>query len=71
MAVTDQWPILVNATGGSSGTYVWSGGNYTLSPPSIAAYSGGYSTNAPRELTALEWLDAETEKVCKLARLAS
>ena len=43
----------------STGDYVFSGG------------AGGYSMPAPRPQTALEWLDAEVEATCKLARLAA
>ena len=36
----------------------------------VMYYSGGSTMPAPRPQTALEWLDAEVEAVCKLARLA-
>jgi hypothetical protein len=43
--------------------YSWNG-TYT------AITGGGYSAPPPRMPTALEWLDAEVESVCKLARAA-
>ena len=59
-----MWPV-VFTTGGSS-----SSGNYVYSGGGSGGGSGGYTAPAPRPPTALEWLDAEIEKVCKLARLA-
>jgi hypothetical protein len=72
MAVTD-WPYnyaTTNTTlsftpsitvGSSSVPYIVTSGG---------AGGGGWTAPAPRDPTALEWLDAEVEKVCKLARLA-
>jgi hypothetical protein len=61
---------------------MWNGSYYqtyqTSSSPSITitggttyvngTTSGGFAAPPPRELSALEWLDAEVEKVCALAR---
>lgn len=50
----------------SNGSYVYGGsGNYN------AGADAGYVAPAPRPQTALEWLDAEIEATCKLARQAS
>ena len=67
MAATD-WPQQwMYNTVSSSGT------TYTMTAP-LTVYSGGagggYTAPAPRKQTALEWLDAEIEAVCKLARIA-
>ena len=51
-------------------TWTGSGGGYTQGVTYISSGSGGWTAPAPRTPTALEWLDAEVEKVCKLARLA-
>lgn len=61
MAVTD-WPYNYTTTSTtltSMPLIVTSGG----------AGGGGWTSPAPRKQTALEWLDAEIESVCKLARL--
>jgi hypothetical protein len=53
------WPVVFTGSGGSTASYIYAGGG-----------AGGYTSSAPRPQTALEWLDAETEAMCKLARLA-
>ena len=68
MAVTD-WLYTYNVTSGSSTSTAWqvpltiSNGSYVY--PGIS--NGG--APAPRPQTALEWLDAEIEAMCKLARV--
>ena len=52
------WPVIANGgtSYGKGVTYVSGGGG------------GGLYTPPPRPQTALEWLDAEVEATCKLAR---
>lgn len=60
MAVTDwpqQWAYNTTCSGGTT---------YTMTAP-LMVYSGS-TMPAPRSQTALEWLDAEIEATCKLAR---
>jgi hypothetical protein len=65
MAAGDFWPQNWATTlSSSASTYT-----YTMSP--LTVYSGGTSLPVPRPQTALEWLDAEVEAVCKLARQAA
>lgn len=73
----DYQNFVITTTGSSSGSYLWNGGNgsYTTVAGPLTVYSDGggagvYSAPAPRPKTALEWLDDETESVCRLARAA-
>ena len=47
-----------------NGNYMYGGGG-----AGGGGAGGGYSAPAPRPQTALEWLDAEIEAVCMLARI--
>lgn len=58
------------ASGDWAASNVSSSSSYTLTAPVTYYASGGITMPAPRPQTALEWLDAEIEAVCKLARLA-
>lgn len=51
------WPVVAS---GGNGAYVYGSGG-----------GGGCGAPAPRPQTALEWLDAEIEATCRLARAAS
>jgi len=55
-------------------TYNLTTGSSSTTWPLIVSSGHGYtyagSTNTPRPQTALEWLDAEIEATCKLARQA-
>ena len=70
MAATD-WPYNYTTT---NTTYAYmpsyTGGSNAI--PYIVTSGGGgsYSMPAPRPQTALEWLDAEIEATCRLAREA-
>lgn len=69
MAATDWPPQWAYNTVSSSGT------TYTVTAPLAIMTGGGgggsYAVPAPRAQTALEWLDAEIEATCKLARQAA
>jgi hypothetical protein len=71
MAVTD-WPYAYTTSG--SATYTFSpsftSNGYSMPLMLTSSGSGGWTAPAPREPTALEWLDAEIEATCKLARVA-
>lgn len=62
----DCWPAVT--TGGGSWTLTTTTGTSYVYPGTFAISSGGYSVPPPRTPTTLEWLDAEVESVCKLAR---
>ena len=60
----------VTTSGGATG-YTTSSSTTWAMPVTLysgSGGSGGYTSPAPRPQTALEWLDAEIESMCKLAR---
>lgn len=73
MASRDYWPpVLTSACGGGGGggSYVYTTSGSTAWTMPVTYHSAGSTFPAPRPQTALDWLDAETEAVCKLARAA-
>lgn len=68
----DYWTGNTVVTSSGTNTSLWNG-SYTNSAVTIYTGGGsGYSDPpAPRPKTALEWLDAEIETTCKLARQAA
>lgn len=52
-------PVVITSGGGCNST------NYVTAS---GGSGGGWTSPDPRTPTALEWLDAEVESVCKLAR---
>lgn len=67
MAAGDTWAYNVTSTATTT-TYPLQLTGGTWTGPVTVYSSGGSTMPAPRPQTALEWLDAEIEAVCKLAR---
>ena len=69
----ENWTNGWDSSTSVGGTYIpWTGtttttGTYVM-PMSV--YGGGGFSPPPRQPTALEWLDAEIERTCALARAA-
>ncbi len=72
MAITDQWayPQMYTSTT-TNVSYPLNLTGTWVGPTTISSDGGSYSAPAPRPQTPLEWLDAEVEATCKLARQAA
>ena len=69
---SSEWPLVTaGVSSGSNYNYVYTTSGTTALTMPATYWSAGGTNPVPRPQTALEWLDAEIEGTCKLARLAA
>ena len=66
-----EWPLVTTVSSGGGSNYVYTTSSSTAWTMPVTYYSAGGTNPVPRPQTALEWLDAEIEGICKLARMAA